>query len=441
MLLQYLITNFMTVVLVFSLVVIMYVYRDMKLPFTKTFIVAIPLLLIFSFSDHFHSWAMVDLDFTHISRESALYFTRVRRICSIIGYIILPLLILVELYPLIESPSLRHLSLLPAVINTIIYATSPLFGDLVFTISEQNLFVRGPLGLSVYVIAGIYIACIFIYALKFFWAKRPEQGLILVYSLLAIIAASILEYENLLSGFIDETAALSLLLYYTHIIAVNQKKMQDRLLENDLKRTQQQLSILQEQISPHFIFNSLGQIRSLIKKDPQRAITHIDSFAAYLRDHVNALKSNEPIPFQSELNHTLAYLALALADYGNLIKTEFELTYTDFVVPPLTLEPIVENAVKHGVGRDPVTITIGTRKEGAFIIIYVKDTGLGTNGSTQKEQMRLGVGLDNTATRLKIVCGGTLTRDTTPEGTTVIIRIPMTKQSELKKDNPYLPAH
>ena len=147
-------------------------------------------------------------------------------------------------------------------------------------------------------------------------------------------------------------------------------------------------------------------------------------FTTYLRKNFTAIASAEPIPFSSELEHTRAYLAVEQAQYEDSLFVEYDTPHTLFRVPPLTLQPIVENAVKHG--RDPYAgpfrISIRTRKTDSGSEIVVSDNGRGFAPDDDSEPH---TALKNIQQRLEIMCGGSLI--ITPNyggGTMVIVTIP-----------------
>ena len=188
----------------------------------------------------------------------------------------------------------------------------------------------------------------------------------------------------------------------------------------------QRASIMVLQMRPHFIYNTMTSIYCLCNQDPQRARQVVMDFTTYLRKNFTAVASADPIPFSSELEHTRAYLAVEQAQYEDSLSVEYDTPHTWFRVPPLTLQPIVENAVKHG--RDPYAgpfhIFIRTQKTDAGSEIIVADNGRGFDPADDSEPH---IALKNIRQRLESMCGGSLT--ITPAdggGTVVTVTIPDT---------------
>ena len=199
-------------------------------------------------------------------------------------------------------------------------------------------------------------------------------------------------------------------------------------IEQDLKRQReianQRTSIMVLQMRPHFIYNTMTSIYCLCEQNPKLARQVIMNFTAYLRKNFTAIASETPIPFSSELEHTRAYLAVEKAQYEDSLFVDYDIPHKSFRVPPLTLQPIVENAVKHG--RDPYAgpfrICIRTRKIDSGSEIIVVDNG---KGFDMKDDSEPHIALKNIKERLEIMCGGSLT--VTPNdggGTIVTVIIP-----------------
>lgn len=195
----------------------------------------------------------------------------------------------------------------------------------------------------------------------------------------------------------------------------------------DLKTT-----IMLSQIRPHFIYNTLTSIKYLCRKDPDQAADTIDEFAAYLRGNLESLMAQKPISFHKELEHTRNYLAIEQRRFGDRIRVRYEIQEEYFLIPSLILQPIVENAVKHGIIRkeNGGTILIRTERIGSDYYITVEDDGVGYT-KEQKQDGRSHIGVENTRNRLKSMCGGDLEITGVPgRGTRVVIRVPAAETEE-----------
>lgn len=203
------------------------------------------------------------------------------------------------------------------------------------------------------------------------------------------------------------------------------------LAEQSKKLQEQQTNLMISQIQPHFIYNCLSSISYLCKKDPDKAEQAIDDFSLYLRHNFSNISESKLVPFEKEVEHTQNYLKLEKLRFGEKIKTEFDLKVTNFYIPSLSLQPMVENAVKHGITKkiEGGTIKISSREDMEHIYVRIEDDGVGVDFSTLKHKdERVHLGIENTKDRLVALSKGTLTISSIPNvGTTVIITIPKNK--------------
>ena len=181
------------------------------------------------------------------------------------------------------------------------------------------------------------------------------------------------------------------------------------------------------QMRPHFIYNTLMSIYYLCQEDAEKAQRVILDFSSYLQNNFNAIAREDNVPFHDELEHTRAYLAVEKARFEDKLYVEFDTPVTVFRLPPLTLQPIVENAVKHGISPDldPLYLTVATEDTGEGVKLTVEDTGPGFAPSDGDDPH---FALDNIRRRLKTMCGGTL--EIAPReqgGTKVTVFVPWKK--------------
>ena len=187
----------------------------------------------------------------------------------------------------------------------------------------------------------------------------------------------------------------------------------------------QRAGIMVLQMRPHFIYNTMMGIYYLCDQDPQKAKQVTLDFTTYLRKNFAAIASEDTVPFTAELEHTRAYLAVEQAQFEDSLFVSFDTPHTMFRVPPLTLQPIVENAVKHGMksSSDPIHISVVTRQTDTASEIIVEDDGPGFDPVDDNEPH---IALNNIRQRLEMMCKGTLTIQTRDEGGTLVkVTIPL----------------
>ena len=216
---------------------------------------------------------------------------------------------------------------------------------------------------------------------------------------------------------------ISSMLYY---IWLHLRFVQDH--EDDLK-ARQRMRIMLSQIQPHFLYNTLSVIQDLCHSDPARAEIATVAFSQYLRGNMDSLFSETTIPFEDEWKHTQGYLDLEQMRFEGKLEVHYDIGCTSFDLPPLSLQPIVENAVNHGVRANPDgagIVTIATREYPDRYEITVTDTGPGFDPDNPPEkQGRTHVGVQNVRERLASLCGGTLTiMSEIGRGTTATISLP-----------------
>ncbi len=208
----------------------------------------------------------------------------------------------------------------------------------------------------------------------------------------------------------------------------------DKNIQKSKEISDQQLKIRTLQMRPHFVYNTLSNIYYLCQQDPVKAQEAIDDFTKYLRKNFTAITKEELIPFSEELEHARAYLAVVKVRYEDLLFVEYDTEFSAFRLPPLTLEPIVENSVKHGLDPDaaPLHILISSKRQGNQVLITVEDTGTGFDSEEDLQKKLSGkddephIGLSNVQSRLSEMCGGTLTIAKRPEGGTIVtLAIPL----------------
>jgi len=192
-----------------------------------------------------------------------------------------------------------------------------------------------------------------------------------------------------------------------------------RLREEELRDARSRA--MMSQIRPHFIYNTLSSIYVLCRDDAARAMQVIQDFTAYLQANFTAIAATEPITFLDELQHTKAYLAVESMRYAERLSVEYDTPHTAFRLPALTLQPLVENAVKHGVNgaNDTLHIAIRTRDTESGSAIIVEDDGAGF-AETAGSGGEVHVGLQNVRERLEMMCSGTLTITSRPSGGTIV---------------------
>lgn len=193
-----------------------------------------------------------------------------------------------------------------------------------------------------------------------------------------------------------------------------------------------QIQMLTDRIRPHFILNTVGAIRSLIPRDPNRAADLLYDFSKYMREKLEQKDYSKPIPFKEELEHIRTYLKLEGARFGDTVQVIYDLKDTSFHVLPLTIQPFVENAIKHGLFQteNGGVLTISSYADNQCHIVEVVDNGVGFDASNLDAMLenKSSVGLRSALMRLENEMKAKVTirsrTDTAQSGTRVRIEIP-----------------
>lgn len=228
-------------------------------------------------------------------------------------------------------------------------------------------------------------------------------------------------------------------LFIAHIIKRNLKKLNEAV-ETEKNLAQSRIALMLSQIKPHFIYNALNAISGLCLTDPEKADEAIFDFSQYLRSNIDSLQQTEPIPFKEELDHIKHYIKLEQMRFGERVKVVYDINYSDFRIPTLTLQPIVENAVKHGICKkeNGGTVRIRTVLENPdTVLITVSDNGEGFSCEPDKQSgndNHICVGMQNVKSRLMYKTGAVMdVKSKKGVGTTVAIELPINKDTEVFK--------
>ncbi len=157
-------------------------------------------------------------------------------------------------------------------------------------------------------------------------------------------------------------------------------RMQQNMDELQKKLEQSRIRIMMNQMQPHFLYNALSAIQTITKSDPDYASRLIYDFTVHLRGSIRALQSDAPIPFTSELKNIRAYLNIEQMRFGDSLKVCYDIECDDFAVIPLSIQPLAENAARHGIfpkGDEGGTITIRSYETEDSFVVMVQDDGVG----------------------------------------------------------------
>lgn len=185
----------------------------------------------------------------------------------------------------------------------------------------------------------------------------------------------------------------------------------ERYYRTERELTQMRSALVLSQVQPHFLYNSLTAIAQLCEQAPAEAKKAAFAFAEYLRTNMNSLNAKGTVPFTTELKHIETYLYLEQLPFGDELFVDMDIETTDFRLPALTIQPLVENAVKWGVGQaeDGGTVRPSTRETPLGAEITISDNGVGFDPEHPAKDGREHFGLQLVRDRLQMICGAKLT--------------------------------
>ena len=348
-----------------------------------------------------------------------------RTVTAIYGYAVRPVVLLLFMRMIAPQKRLRWAWALVGV-NAAVYLTA-LFSGVCFFISRDNHYIGGPLSDTGFYLGAVLFIGYIIMTIRVFEPKTRRETWLPVLMFELIIGALALDFNtydfDYPIGYFTIAAVIDCVINYIWLHLQFVREHEQAL------QAEQRIQIMMTQIQPHFLYNSLTVIQELCRSDPAQAEAATVQFANYLRGNMDALQTNTPIPFGQELEHTREYLALEQMRFEEKLTVRYDIQCEAFALPILTLQPIVENAVRHGVrgnldGRGEVVIS--TREYPEHYEITVTDNGPGFDPKAQEpEQGQSHVGIRNVRQRLSQMCGGALTIESAPgEGTCVTIALP-----------------
>lgn len=236
--------------------------------------------------------------------------------------------------------------------------------------------------------------------------------------------------------FLDLRAALDVLVYgalvgvcqaITHYR--NSQERERRAAELEARFTRAKLQALRMQINPHFLFNTLNSIATLVYVNPRAADEMLGDLSELLRRSLYSME--EETPLSQELEFIGGYIGIEQKRFGERLRVEKSVPdeLMKALVPSLILQPLVENAIRHGIEprRGPGLITVEVRKENEFLHLMIRDNGRGLPDADRNTRERRGIGLANTQARLRGLYGENQSFSLTavePQGCRVDIRIP-----------------
>jgi hypothetical protein len=290
----------------------------------------------------------------------------------------------------------------------------------IFTLGVFLLQLLGKL--EIHDIIPVYLGeCIFMIAVAVIYMFWSGERRLLLLPFAAACIADIAVFH--VSGSTVNAVFLLIWMLAFSMISFSRYIIQSIKRDEELRETR--ITALMSQIRPHFVHNTLTSVYYLCETDPPLAQQVLLNFTRYLQGNFSSISKKEPVPFSEEIEQTRAYFAVEQARFPGELDISYELDFTAFKLPPLTLQPIVENSVKHGLGKgsDHISIHVKSEQLGGSARITIDDDG---PGFREVDDGRIHTGIQNVRDRLQLMSRGSLEIKNRPEGgTRVIISVPV----------------
>ena len=415
---EYFRDGYLTLMVVASLVVMMISNRGGSIKKGSKFLISVvaTLTLLLSVCEYIGSIYAPRVRYTFL-----LYLN------AAIIYMVYPLIAMLILY--LTQARRRLFLAIPLVLNSLL-AIIDLSEKtrLIYGYGENNQFISGPLHWVPFFVEGIYIVLLANSSIKAIKGGDKAYGLIVAFMAFSCVSTIVIVPTNLISNqAVPTVVAIEILVYYFYLSAIEYRQVREALSAEKLELERSKNNLLMAQIRPHFINSNLAVIRSLCYEDGEKAVEMIDHFSAYLRENIKQVDDRKLVPFEKEMESIDNYLYLEMQRFQDRIQVIKELQVVDFDVPPLAIETIVENSIRHGIsmtGRKG-TVIIRTEEKDGYVTITVKDDGMGFDVASANFDGSTHVGVKNVMDRFhSLLSGNVIVESTVGEGTTVTIRFP-----------------
>ena len=305
------------------------------------------------------------------------------------------------------------------------------FSATIYYFDAAGLYHRGPY----YPVLLVPPVCIMFLNLLLLWNRRRlfSRRERIAFAVYILVPMACMVFQMFFFGIyvIVLGTAISAIFMFVNI----QNDQTERYIEKERENARLRTDIMLSQIQPHFLYNSLSVIRELCQSDPAQAEIATVKFSRYLQGNMESLNAEGAVAFEQELKHTEGYLELEKLRFEDKLTVRYDIQCTIFQIPTLTLQPIVENAVRHGVRGNSDgagCVTVATREYPDRYEITVTDNGPGFDPAVPPaEDHSTHIGIQNVRERLARLCGGSLIIASAP-GAGTAARILLPKEENTK---------
>lgn len=382
---NYLVENYILIAMVVGTYFVVSMKSAVDILIKKRMVINMTLLLILSIAEFYMNYL----------KEQAMMGLPL--IIASITYYSLKALVMATAINMVEPKN--KLIYVPAIVNFLFYCGA-FFKNNIFYFRLDGRLELGLVRYTVIVTDLVYWVIFLLILNMKFYRKADINPLGAFFCIAWLMTANIMESMGIRTGILTETYAVTFLFYYLVIHVYISRQVNE---EKEIKLREQRVSLMLSQIQPHFLYNTLNTITALCRTNPKLAEETTVKFSRYLKENMYSMGENDTHPFSQELEHTNIYLDIEKLRFGDRVKVEYDIKSDDFNMPVLTLQPIVENAVKHGICKklEGGIIKISTEKKGRDHIITIADNGIGFEMDKALNDGKPHVGIQNVNERLK----------------------------------------
>lgn len=316
----------------------------------------------------------------------------------------------------------KYFFLIPHMIHIIIIIIN-LFVPIYYYIDSNNVYHRADLFYLSEIFALLFLLIdIILYIYYFKKLDKVNRYAFLFYFIFLIIGV-VLQFFYYGIYFLLIASSLSAALMFV-IVFANHVSL---YMKNQRELSNLKMQVMISQIQPHFIFNTLTAIESMCQDKAPEAQKTLNSFAKYLRVNFEALGTNKLIPFAKELDHIKRYVDIEKIRFGERLNVEYNIQTMNFKIPVLSIQPLIENAIKHGILKkeDGGLVILSTYEDKKNYYIIIEDNGIGFNYDRYNEDGKTHIGLKNAKIRFETYCKAHMKIESKiGEGTKILINIP-----------------
>lgn len=348
-----------------------------------------------------------------------------RTALAVYGYVVRPV-ILAMFFNIVRPGGRYRIAWGLVGANAAVYMTA-FFSDIAIRYYGGQFHV-GPLRHSCTVVSALLLGWLFGLTMRQFRPRQRKESWIPILAAALIAGSVAMDFMNLFNeqpvAWLTIAIAISCVFYYIWLHLQFVREHEDAL------RAGQRVQLMLSQIQPHFLFNTMEVIRRMCRNNPSDAEDAIIKLERYLRGNMDSMAREGMVPFDSELEHARLYLELEQMRFPGELHVVYDLSVMDFMLPSLTLQPLVENAVRHGVREKKSgegTVTIATRAYADRYEVAIADDGEGFDPNAIGQDGQTRIGITNVRERLGYA-GARLSVASQPQkGTVATIIVPRTK--------------